>query len=183
MIAGSRRMRLLLAITSVLPLLFFLVGDCARAAELAVDVRPGDMPDTYIVAVKNTGSETLHVVGQKTRSDSFVTMSFTLRGNYVSSSEGSSEKPAPYLAMESRLASGDRMLRIHPPELAKVSLFDASYENSEFIFFPGREYLCTIRLPSPPEQVDVRWIAVRERSQVQLSRWRANQKQGAFSEN
>lgn len=150
-----------------------LAGAPVWAAGLVVDVRPGEKLGTYLVAVKNSGSDFLHVVGRKTRGESFVTMSFTLRGNFLSPTQGNSEKPAPYLVIESRLTSGERMLLIHPPELAGVSLLDASYEDSEFIFSPGQEYRCTIRLPSPPAQMDVRWVEAGERSRVMLTRWRA----------
>lgn len=159
-------------IKRIILLVFFgLVGVPVWALDL--EVRPGDKPDTYIVAVKNTAPDFLHVVGRKTRSQSFVAMSFTLRGKYLSSRQGDSEKSAPYLVIESRVASGEQVLSIHPPELAGSSLFDASYEDSVFIFSPGQEYLCTIHLPSPPTQVNVRWVGARERNRVSLARWRA----------
>jgi hypothetical protein len=171
------------AVAFFLELFSILAGVNAQAAALAVDVRAGDKADTYVVAVKNTGTAPLHVVGKNTRTDAFVPMSLTLRGNYVASSQGSSEKPAPYLVIESRLASGDRILVIHPPEQAKASLIDASYEDLKFIFFSGQEYLCTIRLPAAPTQVEVRWIEADERSRVLLARWHAGRKQKAFSKN
>lgn len=160
----------------LVPWCFFFVQACAHtwAAALVVEVLPGDKNSAYIVALKNTGPGFLHVVGRKTQADSFVTMSFSLRGRYLPSTLGNSDKFAPYLVMEVRLTSGDRMLFIHPPELAKAGMLEASYEDSEFIFSPGQEYLCTIRLPHPPLQVDVRYVDALKRSRVVLARWRAH---------
>lgn len=144
------------------------------AGSLSLQVEPGGKPDVYVVSLKNPGTNALAVVGRKTRTDSFVPMTFTLRGSLLPSTR-TSEEIAPYLVLQMRLASGERMLLVHPPEMAKFGTLEAAYEDARFIFSPAQEYLFQITLPQPPVLAEVHLVDVAERSAMMRARWRARE--------
>jgi hypothetical protein len=142
---------------------------------IALQIEPDSERGDYVVTLRNQGPDSLAVVGRNSRTDSFVTMTFSLRGSFVPATR-TSEKMTPYLVLLLRLASGERMLHVHPAEMAKYGALEAAYEDGRFVFSPAQEYLFHITLPQPPVFAEVHLVDAAERRTLIHARWRAEPK-------